>query len=432
MRITVIGAGYVGLVQAACLADLGHGVCCVDVDEKKISLLRAGRAPFHEPGLSELLSRVISSGALEFSTEITRGLTDAEVAFIAVGTPSAPDGAADLSFVHAVFEQILSSAPRQLIVAVKSTVPVGTCRTLQQIAAGATRPIHVVSNPEFLREGSALHDFMNPDRIIIGCEDQGAGAVISDLYKKLAAPVLLTSFESAEMIKYASNSFLALEISYINSIALLCERVGADASAVSAGMRLDKRIGQRAFLHPGLGYGGSCFPKDVRALISLARATGRELGLLDEADRINLGMQEYFVARIAEQLGGDVRGKKIAVWGAAFKPNTDDVRESPALAIICQLAVRGADVVFFDPIVESATVAVGGLVLRRGETPLGVCAGADALVIATDWADFSLVPPVDIHAALRAPVVIDGRNIFDPAAMRAAGLRYVSIGRPTV
>lgn len=429
MKVTVVGTGYVGLVQGVCLAEVGHNVVCIDIDEVKIENLKKGISPIYEPGIEELITKNMEAGRLSFDTDLTKHLNDSDVNFIAVGTPSDEDGRADLSVVFAVAEEIGKNLTGYTIIATKSTVPMGTNREImKRISANYDGEFDVISNPEFLREGLAIDDFLKPDRVVLGYDkNKGAAEKVAELYAPLNTEVLITDLETAEMIKYAANAFLATEISYINSIARLCEKVGADVEAVSEGLKLDKRIGKKAFLSAGLGYGGSCFPKDVRALIRIARDYDTKNTLLEVVEEVNLGQRQYFVMKIREKLG-DLKGKKIAILGMSFKPDTDDMREAPAINIVEGLSSLGADLVAYDPVAEKNAKRIFPE-LVFAESIEKACEGADAVAIITDWAEFKDIDWGTIINTMKNPLVFDGRNMFDPEKMREMNIDYFPIGR---
>jgi UDPglucose 6-dehydrogenase len=434
MRIAIIGTGYVGLVSGACFSEFGVEVACVDQDHTKITRLQQGRMPIFEPGLEALVDKNAAAGRLSFTTDLASAVAGAEAVFIAVGTPSRRgDGHADLSYVRAAAEQIGQALTGYTVVVTKSTVPVGTGREVAEILL-RMRPrggFDVVSNPEFLREGSAIEDFMRPDRVVIGADSEPARAVMRALYRPLyllETPMLFTDIETAELIKYAANAFLATKISFINEIADLCEKVGADVQDVANGIGLDGRIG-RKFLHAGPGFGGSCFPKDCRALVRTAREAEAPLAIVETVVRVNDARKERMADKIIAACGGNVAGKTLAVLGLTFKPNTDDMRDSPSLAILPRLAAAGATICAYDP---------EGMGEAKQMLPnLVYCAdayetmeGADALVLLTEWNAFRALDLARVSALLAAPLVIDLRNIYQPHEMVAAGLSYVSIGRP--
>lgn len=434
MRIAMIGAGYVGLVSGACFAEFGVDVAVMDVDPDRIAGLRAGRMPIYEPGLDKLVAENVRNGRLSFTTDLPEAVRGADAVFLAVGTPARRgDGHADLTYVHAAAEQVAKAAEGPLVLVTKSTVPVGTGREVQAIVR-RVRPdaqIAVASNPEFLREGSAIGDFMRPDRVVIGVEDKRAEAVLKRLYRPLyliETPVLAVSLESAELIKYAANAFLATKITFINEIADLCEKVGADVHDVARGMGLDGRIG-RKFLHPGPGYGGSCFPKDTLALARTAQDYGAPVRLVETTIAVNEARKAQMAERILAALGPDPKGRRVGVLGVTFKPETDDMRDAPSLVILPRLVAAGVSVVAFDPqpahARQSLPAAVG-----FADSALGAAEGADALVVLTEWNEFRALPPARLKAAMKGDVILDLRNVWDPAAMRAEGFAYSSIGRP--
>ena len=430
MRVSVIGTGYVGLVTGVVFAEKGHDVCCVDADAAKVAMLKEGRPTIYEPGLEPLLRKHNAAGRLRFTQSVAEGVGHGEVVFIAVGTPPDAEGAADLSQIEAVAREIAQALREYRVVVEKSTVPVETgervARTIAKFAPAGV-PFDVVSNPEFLREGSAIADALKPDRIVIGCASARAEAVLRALYAGYAAPILVTDIKSAELIKHASNSFLALKISYINAVAALCDTVGANVVEVARGMGMDPRIGPQ-FLEAGLGYGGSCFPKDVSAFARMARQAGTPMPFLEAVPVVNREALDRFLKKIEEEVWV-LKGKTIGLWGLAFKPDTDDVRESPALAAAAALRERGARVRAYDPqAMENARQVLPDLELARD--PYDAAAGADCLAIVTAWDVFRKVDLVRLKSVLRHPTVVDGRNLFDPAAMRAAGFTYRSLGRP--
>jgi len=439
MRIAMVGAGYVGLVSGACFAEFGVEVCLVDTDAAKVAALREGRIPIYEPGLDRLVQDNVGEGRLTFTTDLAEAVQGAEAVFLAVGTPSRRgDGHADLSFVFAAAEQVARAATRPLVLVTKSTVPVGTGRRVREIVRQA-RPelaIEVASNPEFLREGSAIGDFMRPDRVVIGTEPGEAGeralAVLKRLYRPLyliETPILATSIETAELIKYAANAFLATKITFINEIADLCEKVGADVHDVARGMGLDGRIG-RKFLHAGPGYGGSCFPKDTLALARTAQDAGAPLRLVETTIAVNEARKAAMAERVIAACGGSVEGKTIAVLGLTFKPETDDMREAPSLVVVPKLLAAGARVRAFDPAGMGQARALLPAGLEYAANALEAAADADALVLLTEWNEFRALSPSRLKAAMRGDVLLDLRNVYDPETMRQAGFRYASIGRP--
>jgi UDPglucose 6-dehydrogenase len=439
MNIAIIGTGYVGLVSGACFADFGHSVACVDVDTDRVGRLEAGDLPFFEPGLAELVQRNASAGRLRFMTNARDAIVDAGVVFLAVGTPEAPGGAADLSQMATAASSIASALDGYKVVVTKSTVPVGTGEWLEgQIRTLAARPVDldVVSNPEFLREGSAIGDFMRPDRVVIGTSSARAADVMREVYRPLfliETPILMTDVATAEMIKCASNAFLAVRISFMNEIANLCDVVGADVHGVAKGMGLDKRIGSK-FLHPGPGYGGSCFPKDTRALATLGAARGARQQIVESAIDVNVRQRQVTLEKVDLALGG-LAGREIAVLGLAFKPNTSDVREAPALYLCRSLAAGGARLRLFDPVASAdaaASLSDVATAIRFADDVYDAAIGADAIVIMTEWNEFRSLDLPRLKALLRQPILIDTRNVLDIAQVRAVGFDYYCTGRAHV
>jgi UDPglucose 6-dehydrogenase len=434
MRIAVIGTGYVGLVSGACFSEFGVDVVCVDKDVKKIEGLKAGAMPIFEPGLDALVENNVRAGRLAFSTDLAAAVKGAEAVFIAVGTPSRRgDGHADLSYVYAAAREIAQAADGYTVVVTKSTVPVGTGREVARILkeTRTEAEFDVASNPEFLREGSAIGDFMRPDRVVIGADSERAREVMRRLYRPLyliETPIVFTTVETAELIKYAANTFLATKITFINEIADLCERVGANVNDVARGIGLDGRIG-RKFLHAGPGYGGSCFPKDTLALVKTAEDYGAPLKIVETVVAVNEARKRAMADRVIAALGGSAKGKTVAALGLTFKPNTDDMRDSPSLAILPALAEAGATVRAFDPEgMAEAKKLMPGLVYCKDAYD---CAGgADVLVIITEWNEFRAINLARIKSLLRRPVIVDLRNIYSPVEMAELGFRYASIGRP--
>jgi len=434
MRIAMIGTGYVGLVSGACFSEFGIDVVCVDKDAAKIAGIQAGRMPIFEPGLDELVASNVRSGRLSFTTDLAGAVAGADAVFICVGTPSRRgDGHADLSYVYAATEEIARALDGHTVVVTKSTVPVGTGREVEAILR-RVRPgadVDVVSNPEFLREGAAIGDFMRPDRVVIGAESERAREIMRTIYRPLyliETPILFTRLETAELIKYAANSFLATKITFINEIADLCEKVGADVHDVARGIGLDGRIG-RKFLHAGPGYGGSCFPKDTLAVVRTAQEAGAPLRLVETVVAVNDARKRRMAERVIAACGGSVAGRTVAMLGLTFKPNTDDMRDSPSLDIVPALVAAGARVVAYDP--EGMAEARRLLPeIDYAESAMAAMEGADCLVLVTEWNEFRALDPARIRAALAEPVVVDLRNVYDPGQMRAAGLRYHGIGRP--
>ncbi len=431
MNITVVGSGYVGLVVGACLSETGNAVTCTDVDEGKIAGLRDNVLPIYEPGLDAYVERNQKQGRLQFTTDVSAAIATADVVFIAVGTPPDEDGSADLRHVLAVAEQVGQHATREMVVVTKSTVPVGTARKVAAaVARHATFPFHVCSNPEFLKEGAAIEDFMKPDRVVLGVDSDFARSVMAELYApfvRTGKPIIFMDIPSAEMTKYAANAMLATRISFMNEIANLCEVVGADVDQVRRGIGSDARIGP-AFLFPGPGYGGSCFPKDVKALVRTARANEVQLRVLDAVEDANDAQKHRLFAKL-EKCVGSVKGKRIAVWGLAFKPNTDDMREAPALVLVDELLAAGAQVVTHDPVaMHEAQRRIGDRVTYAASS-YEALDGADALVVVTDWNEYRHPDFTRMREALRGAVVVDGRNLYDARKMRALGFTYESIGR---
>ena len=435
MKIVVIGTGYVGLVSGACFSEFGFDVTCVDKDDAKIAALKDGIIPIYEPGLDDLVARNCKAGRLHFTTSLSETVASADIVFIAVGTPTRRgDGHADLSYVFAAAEEIAQNLSGYTVIVTKSTVPVGTGRKLDEVVrhANPDADFDVASNPEFLREGSAIGDFMRPDRVVVGAETDRAIEVMKRLYRPLyliETPILIAKLETAELIKYAANAFLAVKISYINQIADLCETVGANVHEVAKGMGLDKRIGGK-FLHPGPGYGGSCFPKDTLALVKTAELHNIEMPIVDGVVRYNEDRKYAMVARIKEAMGGTLSDKKIAVLGLAFKPETDDMRESPSLVILPQLLAEGAEISAYDPAAMEEAKPLLPSSIRYCQLAADAIAGADAAVIITEWNEFRALSPARFVDAMSGKTVIDLRNLYDPAVMREAGLSYYSIGRP--
>ena len=434
MRVAMIGAGYVGLVSGACFADFGHDVCCIDKDPRKIEALKRGEIPIFEPGLSDLVAKNVREGRLSFATDLTDAVRGAEAVFIAVGTPSRRgDGHADLSYVYQAAREIAAALDGYTVIVTKSTVPVGTGDEVERIIR-ETRPdaqFAVVSNPEFLREGAAITDFKRPDRIVIGTEDARAAAAMQELYRPLylnQAPMLVTSRRSAELTKYAANAFLATKITFINEIADLCEQVGANVQDVARGIGLDNRIGSK-FLHAGPGYGGSCFPKDTLALIKTAQDHNAPVRIVETVAAVNDQRKRAMGRKVVAACGGSVRGKTIAVLGLTFKPNTDDMRDAPAITVIAALQDAGAKVRAFDP--EGVEQAKSVLTDVEYAPDAYACAqGAHALVIITEWDIFRALDLGRLKAALAAPLLVDLRNIYRPEEMTRRGFTYVSVGRP--
>jgi UDPglucose 6-dehydrogenase len=433
MKIAMIGAGYVGLVSGACFSEFGVDVVCVDKDRNRIDHLLAGKCPIYEPGLESLIAANVAAGRLSFTTDLKSAVKGVDAVFIAVGTPSRRgDGHADLTYVFAAAEEIAQALEGYAVIVTKSTVPVGTGREVKRIVR-ETRPdmdIDVASNPEFLREGSAIGDFMRPDRVVIGTDSKRAAEVLSELYRPLyllETPIVETELETAELIKYAANSFLATKITFINEFAGLCEKVGADIQAVARGIGLDGRIGGK-FLHAGPGYGGSCFPKDTLALVKTARDSGSPIRIVETVVDINESRKAEMARKVIDACGGSVAGKTIAVLGLTFKPNTDDMRESPSLVIVSNLQKAGASIRAYDPQgMKEAAALLDGVAFCKG--PYETMEGADALLIVTEWNAFRALDMDRVKGLLRSPVLVDLRNIYNPREMEQAGFTYYSVGR---
>lgn len=436
MKIAMVGTGYVGLVSGACFSEFGWDVVCVDNNADKIAMLEAGKMPIYEPGLDDLVARNVAAGRLSFTTDLGSAVKDAEAVFIAVGTPSRRgDGHADLSYVFQAAEDIARHAEGYTVVVTKSTVPVGTGReVLARIKAVCPdAEIEIASNPEFLREGSAIEDFKRPDRVVIGADTERAAETVGALYRPLYlrdTPIIFTSLETAELIKYAANTFLATKITFINEFADLCEKVGADVQDVAEGIGLDGRIGSK-FLHAGPGYGGSCFPKDTEALVRSARDADAPITLVEQVISVNANRKEAMARKIIDACGGDVSGKTLAVLGLTFKPNTDDMRDSPSLVIVPRLIEAGATVRAFDPVgMDEAKALIDGPVWCSDA--YDAMDGADAVAIITEWNEFRALDLSRARALLKQPIMVDLRNIYGPEQMRDAGFTYISIGRAAV
>ncbi len=432
MHIGIIGTGYVGLVTGACFAEFGVNVTCVDRDERKIRLLKKGRVPFYEPGIEELLERNIKQGRIEFTTRVSDAVESSLVIFIAVGTPPRGDGSADLKYVEEVAGEIARHIDGYKVIAMKSTVPVGTGKRIRDIISKRRKEqvdFDIVSNPEFLREGAAIDDFMRPNRVVIGAKSQQAVAIMKDIYRPLyliETPFVITNIETAELIKYASNAFLATKVSFINEIANLCEAVGADVHMVAKGMGLDQRIGSK-FLHPGPGYGGSCFPKDTLALIQIAKEKGVDMKIVQASAEVNEAQRLRMIEKIKGAIGG-VKGKTIAILGLSFKPNTNDIREAPSIAIINGLIREGARCKAWDPAsMEDAKALLPEVDYCKDA--YDAVKGADALVIVTEWNQLRNLDLQRIKRSLKSPFFFDLRNIYEPARMKELGFKYYSIGR---
>lgn len=432
MHIAVIGTGYVGLVTGACFAEFGVDVTCVDIDGDKIARLSAGEMPIYEPGLEQLVTKDMQSGRLRFTTDIKQAVEQALVIFLAVGTPPKSDGSPDLSFVEAAATSVAEHMNGYKVIVTKSTVPIGTGEWLRKLIREKQKSrlnFGIVSNPEFLREGAAINDFMRPDRVVIGSRDEEAIAIMRDLYRPLyliEAPFVITSLEAAELTKYAANAFLATKISFINEIANMCESIGCDVHDVARAIGMDRRIGNK-FLHAGPGFGGSCFPKDTQALASVARQFGRDSLIVDAVIEVNRKQRQAMVPKI-EKLVGELKGKTIAILGLAFKPETDDMREAPAVDIIKALIERGAKVVAYDPVAMGEAAKVLPKV-QYVEDEYAAVADADALVFVTEWNQFRALDMKRIHDLMKSPRIADLRNIYQPEDMRELGFEYVGVGR---
>ncbi|MBN9688217.1 MULTISPECIES: UDP-glucose dehydrogenase family protein [unclassified Corallococcus] len=431
MRIAIIGSGYVGLVAGTCFADSGNDVACVDIDERKIRMLQDGQVPIYEPGLEELIKKNVKEKRLTFTTNLAEGVQNAQAVFIAVGTPEGESGEADLQYVLAAAQAVGRAMKQYTVVVDKSTVPVGTADKVREAIAKVTDvEFDVVSNPEFLKEGAALDDFFKPDRVVIGADTERARTIMGELYAPFVRtenPILFMDTRSAELTKYAANAMLATRISFMNDISALCEKVGADVDFVRKGLGADKRIGY-PFLFPGVGYGGSCFPKDVKALVTTAREYGLELDLLRAVERTNERQKKLLVSKAVKHYGS-LEGKKFGVWGLAFKPKTDDMREAPSIEVIEGLIGKGASVIAHDPVAAHAAKRVFGDRIRYAELPYDALEGVDGLFVVTEWNEFRHPDFARMKSLMKTPVVFDGRNIFQPARMREQGFTYFGIGR---
>jgi UDPglucose 6-dehydrogenase len=434
VNISVIGTGYVGLVVGACLAETGNTVCCADIDSEKIERLRKNDIPIYEPGLEPLVERNQKEQRLSFTTDLPDAIASADVVFIAVGTPPGEDGAADLKYVLEVAELIGRHMTREIVVVTKSTVPVGSAaKVAKAVAREAKFPFHVCSNPEFLKEGDAVEDFMRPDRVVLGVESAHARSVMTEIYApfvRTGKPVLLMDISSAEMTKYAANGMLATRISFMNEIANLCDKVGANVDFVRRGIGSDSRIGQ-SFLFPGPGYGGSCFPKDVKALVKMGAESGVPLDVLAAVESANERQKTVLLTKIRYALGEELAGRRVAVWGLAFKAGTDDMREAPSLTLIEALLKEGVSICAHDPAALDHARSLLGNRIDYAETNYEALPGADALVVVTDWNEYRHPDFERVKRTLKQPVIVDGRNLYDVEKMRQLGVRYHSIGRPS-
>lgn len=432
MNIAVLGTGYVGLVAGVCFADAGHEVICVDSNEDKIKTLLEGEVPFYEPGLDDLFQ--LNLKRMSFTTSIAEAVQASQLVFIAVGTPEMPDGSADMDPTFKVLAEICKAANESKFIVLKSTVPIGTSRKVKSfVRENCAHELVVINNPEFLRQGAAIEDFLKPDRVVIGCDSERGRQVMQELYEPFVSrnggkPILYMDNTSAEMTKYAANSFLALKISFINELALLSDKLGADIDSVRAGFTSDSRINP-AFFNPGIGYGGSCFPKDVRALMHVGKQHDLDLKLLKAADAVNERQKTILTQRLMEHLGGSLKGKTVAIWGLAFKPRTDDVRRAPSLKIMEELFLNGAKVKAFDPVAAKNALEASRVPFDSCESPIETIDGADALLIVTEWPEFRALNWRTIKSKMKQPLVFDGRNLFDPAKMKEAGIEYFGIGR---
>src|SRR5829696_5020089 len=435
MKITVVGTGYVGLVTGTCLAETGNHVCCVDIDQRKVEKLRNGIMPIYEPGLEKLFERNLKEERLIFTTSLEEGAEHAEIIFLALPTPPGEDGSADLKYVLGVAENIGKLITDYKVIIDKSTVPVGTAEKVQAaIAKNFDGEFDVVSNPEFLREGVAVEDFMKPDRIVIGTTSERAQMLLTELYGpyvRQGNPIIFMDERSAELTKYAANAFLATKISFMNEIAQMCERLGADVDMVRKGIGSDDRIGKR-FLFPGIGYGGSCFPKDVKALMYSAKEVAYDFKILNSVTEVNEKQKLHLISKIKRYYNNDLTGKRFAIWGLAFKPNTDDIREAPALELIDVLLENGASICAFDPEAVNNVKNILGDKISYAEAQYECIENADALIIATEWNEFRTPDFDKILEYLKDPVIFDGRNVFDIQIMEKKGFHYESIGRPLV
>ena len=431
MKIAILGTGYVGLVAGVCFADAGHDVICVDSNESKIKSLKSGKVPFYEPGLDDLFA--LNRKRMTFTMSVKDAVEQAPLIFIAVGTPELPDGSADMDPTFKALGEICQAANGPRFVVLKSTVPIGTAKRATGFCKEHSKhEIEIINNPEFLRQGAAIEDFLKPDRVVIGCRTEKAKQMMTDLYEPFVTkngnkPIIFMDNASAEMTKYAANSFLALKISFINELALLADRVGADIDSVRAGFTSDNRINP-AFFNPGIGYGGSCFPKDVRALLHMGKQNDLDLKILRAADDVNERQKIILTQRLLER-EGSLKGKTVAVWGLAFKPRTDDVRRAPSLKIIEELFLNGATVKAFDPVATANAKESCRVPFTATDSALDALDGADALLIVTEWPEFRSIDAATIKAKMRKPLVYDGRNLYDPAKMKAAGVEYYGIGR---
>lgn len=435
MKVTVIGTGYVGLVAGACFADTGNIVTCVDIDAEKTERLKRGEIPIYEPGLEEIVKRSIREGRIFFTTSTADAVRDAEIVFMAVGTPPLPNGEPNLSYLKAACESVAQGMTGYRIIVNKSTVPIGTHKDVADwMKAHTSHPFDVVSNPEFLKEGTAIEDFLKPDRVVIGTVKREVYAKMQELYAPFVRqgnPVLWMDPVSAEITKYACNAFLATRISFMNELAVVCEKVGGDIEEIRKGMATDVRIGKH-FLYAGVGYGGSCFPKDVQALMATGRKLGAPLEIVNAAESANHKQKHHFVTRLKSIFGGSLEGKTIGIWGLAFKPNTDDIREAPALTLIEEYLKLGATIRVFDPVAMPNVKAVFGDKITFCSNAYQVCEGIDALVLVTEWNEFRNPDFAKVRTLMKRPLILDGRNIYNPSTIREMGFEYSAIGRGSV
>ena len=432
MKICVIGTGYVGLVAGACFAEMGNDVICVDNDIQKLENLKKGIIPIYEPGLEELIETNVKENRLTFTNDLDFAVKNSLICFIAVGTPQDEDGSADMQYVFRVAEDIGKSINGYKVIVDKSTVPVGTAEKVKElIKSKTTHPFDVVSNPEFLKQGAAVEDFLRPDRVIIGTSSEKAKKIMIDLYSQFVRnqhPIITMDEKSAEMVKYASNSFLAVKISYANEIANICEAVGADANLVRLGMCADTRIGTK-FLYPGIGYGGSCFPKDVKALINMAEEYNTPCDIIKSADKLNKYQREHFIQKIIKHFNGDISGRKFALWGLAFKPKTNDMREAPSITVINRLLELGAKIKAYDPKAMDTAKQIFGDKIAYSETSYGALQDADALILLTEWNEFRTPDFARIKSLLKTPVIFDGRNQYNSFNLEDSGFKYYQVGK---
>ncbi|MBI3486272.1 UDP-glucose/GDP-mannose dehydrogenase family protein [Candidatus Daviesbacteria bacterium] len=428
MKITIIGTGYVGLVTGAIFADFGNLVTCLDIDEHKISILKEGQTPFFEPGLVDLVKKNIEQKRLFFTSSYKEALDKAEVVFICVGTPSQDNGHADLTYVKAAVEETAKNLTSKTLIVLKSTIPVGAEEVLKkELSPDLEEKIEFASCPEFLREGSAVEDALHPDRVVIGVSNGSAKQILTELYKPFNSRIIICSLASAQLIKYVSNSFLAMKISFANLVAELCDQVEADAEIVLQAASIDKRIG-RSFLYPGVGYGGSCFPKDVNAFINIYKSQGLNVKLLEAVKEINHSQISSFVKK-AEQLVGNLKGKTLTILGLAFKPNTDDLRQAPSMAIIQELLKKGANLAVYDPVASDNAKKILGNKVKFCSDVYSALENSEALLLITEWNEFKELDLVKVKSLMKSPIILDGRNIFDPEIVKSLGFKYQGIGR---